>query len=413
MLGAPPSNGLVAVIVSLVLALSSSACAPGAASPVSPDAAASAGRTGGAAGAGSTGASGSTGAAGLPGAAGTGAAGTNGTAGASGAAGIGAAGAAGTSATGVAGTSAAGAAGAGTSSAPSTMGTQTDPGTLDDGTFPQPPPYDLTPASLMTLGNAPKGTLSGPTIYTQTGTYTGWSQWKFTYWVYVPAQYKPGHAAAIMIFQDGLKYNGDQAATPARFNTPTVFDNLIAEGSMPVTIGVFIDPGTNDGHHVGGGDGGRARQYDTPNDQYGKFLLTEFIPSEIAKKYDLVTDPDGWAIGGHSSGGIASIIAAWYYPDKLRKVLTASPSFPNTGGKFPGEILKVTPAKPLRIYHLAGTRDEPGFRAANDEAAKDFKMMGYHYRYRPGEDVHYPPSAAAADFPDALRWLWRGYQAGR
>jgi enterochelin esterase family protein len=182
---------------------------------------------------------------------------------------------------------------------------------------------------------------------------------------------------------------------------------------MPVTIGVFIDPGTNDGHHVGGGDPSRARQYDTPNDQYGKFILDEFIPSEIAKKYDLVTDPDGWAMGGHSSGGIASIMAAWFYPDRLRKVLTASPSFPNTGGKFPGEFTKVTPAKPLRIYHLAGTQDEPGFRAANDSAAKIFMMQGYHYRYRPGEDVHYPPSAAASDFPDALRWLWRGYSAGR
>jgi enterochelin esterase family protein len=67
----------------------------------------------------------------------------------------------------------------------------------------------------------------------QTGTYTGWDKWKFTYWVYVPAQYKPGHAAAIMIFNDGLKYNGDQAATPARFNTPTVFDNLIHGARCP------------------------------------------------------------------------------------------------------------------------------------------------------------------------------------
>ena len=24
--------------------------------------------------------------------------------------------------------------------------------------------------------------------------------------------------------------------------------------------------------------------------------------------------------------------------------------------------------------------------------------------------IHFPPAAAAADFPDALRWLWRGYR---
>jgi enterochelin esterase family protein len=287
---------------------------------------------------------------------------------------------------------------------------QQDPGTEGDGTFPQPPPYELSPESLGQVDGAPQGTLLGPTIYTQTGTYTNWSQWKFTYWVYVPAQYQAGHAAAIMIFQDGLKYNGDQEATPARFNTPTVFDNLIAEGSMPVTIGVFIDPGTDDGHHVGGGDGGRSIQYDTANDQYGKFLLTEFIPSEITSKWDIVTDPDGWAIGGHSSGGNASFTAAWFYPDKIHKVLTASATMSLTGGFFPDALLE-PPAKPLRIYHMSGSNDAESF-GSNNDAAENLATMGYHYRYRPGEDVHYPPAAAAADFPDALRWLWRGYSAG-
>jgi hypothetical protein len=66
----------------------------------------------------------------------------------------------------------------------------------------------------------------------------------------------------------------------------------------------------------------------------------------------------------------------------------------------------------LRIYQMAGTRDNPGIYDANNQAAKNLAMMGYHYRYRPGEDVHYPPSAAAADYPNALRWLWRGYKAG-
>jgi enterochelin esterase family protein len=361
--------------------------------------------------AGAAGASGATGAgdAGTSGAAGVGAAGTGGVAGSTGAAGTtGAAGSTGTAGVGAAGTTGAAAAGA-----PSTTGVQMDPGTMGDGTFAQPPPYPLQPESTMLLNGAPKGTVLGPFIHTQTGTYTGWSMWKFTYYVYVPAQYKPGHAAAIMIFNDGLKYVPIPAVTVFQFNAAMVMDNLIHEGSMPVTIGVFIGPGSNDGHYVTGGDGGRARQYDTPNDQFGKFIFEEFLPDEILKKYDIVTDPEGWAMAGHSSGGIASIMAAWYYPDRLRKVVTASPSFPNTGGKFPNELTKVTPAKPIRIYHLAGTKDEPGFRAANDSAAKIFMMMGYHYRYRPGEDAHAPPAAAASDFPDALRWLWRGYSAGR
>ena len=162
-----------------------------------------------------------------------------------------------------------------------------------------------------------------------------------------------------------------------------------------------------------GGDGGRGRQYDTPNDQFGKFLLTEFIPSEITKKYDIVTDPDGWAIGGHSSGGNASLSAVWFYPDRIRKALTASPSLNRRGASSPACSARSRPPSRCRIYHLSGSRDDAGIKPANDSLAKILMMMGYHYRYRPGEDVHSPPSAAASDFPDALRWLWRGYSAGR
>ena len=292
------------------------------------------------------------------------------------------------------------------------MGTQTDPGTMGDGTFEQPPPYNLPPESQSLIGGAVLGTMTGPFIHNQTGDYTGWDKWKFTYYVYVPAEYKPGHAAALMIFNDGYLYAGINNLTDSRFNAPMVMSNLIKEGAMPVTIGVFIFPGTNDGHQVGGGDGGRSTQYDTPNDQYGKFLRTEFLPANILNKYDIVTDADGWAIAGHSSGGIASIIAGWYHSDRWHKMLTASPSFPNKGGKFPAEFLTEPTPKPLRIYHLAGTKDLGGFKAANDKAAEDFAQLGYHYRYRPGEDNHYPPKAAMADFPEAMRWLWRGYKAG-
>ncbi|HEY0710951.1 MAG TPA: alpha/beta hydrolase-fold protein, partial [Polyangia bacterium] len=288
-------------------------------------------------------------------------------------------------------------------------GMQGDPGTEGDGTFMQPPPYTLPPEGRMAINNAPKGQLLGPMVHTLKGTYPNWSAWKFTYWVYVPAQYKPGKAAALMVFQDGSLYIGP-GFSDARFNTPQVFDNLIHEGAMPVTIGVFIEAGSSNGQHVGGGDPGRSRQYDTPSNEFGKFILTEFLPDNVLGKYTIVSDPDGWATGGHSSGGIAAFMMAWYYPDKFRKVLAASPSFSNTRGVFPAEILKVTPPKPIRVYHMAGTRDLGGWLAANNQAAMNFKQMGYHHRYRPGEDIHYPPTAAAADFPDALRWLWRAYK---
>lgn len=373
--------------------------------------------TTGAAGDGASGGAGATGVAGTGAAAGTtGASGSGGTTGAAGSGGTTGAGGAGGFDGGAAGTGAAtdGAASDGSATgAAAAMGHQDDPGTTGDGMFALPGPYALTDESTMHLDGAPAGQLLGPFLHAQTGTYTGWSTWKFTYWVYVPAQYKPGHHAALAVFQDGSLYVGDPKLSVARFNAPTVFDNLIASGAMPVTIGVFIDPGSSDGHHVGGGDGGRSKQYDTPNDQYGKFLIQEFLPAEILGKYDIVTDADGWAIGGHSSGGIAAFSVSWFYPDKFRKVITASPSFSNTGGTFPAKILTTTPAKPMRFYHMAGSNDLccPSWFDQNNTAAKDLMQMGYHYRYRPGTGMHFPPDEAAQDFPDALRWLWRGYHA--
>jgi enterochelin esterase-like enzyme len=348
---------------------------------------------------------GTAGASGAPGSAGaTGTAGASATAGATGSAGATDAATTGTAGDG-GGADATGVPG-------STMGTQDDPGTTGDGTVPLPGPYTLPPEATSHLNGAPTGQLLGPFMHKLTGTYTGWTaNWIFTYWVYVPAQYKAGHAAALAVFGDGEHYIGMPALSDARFNAPTVFDNLIADGSMPVTIGVFIYPGSSMGQIVGGGDGGRSKQYDTPNDQYGKFLLQEFLPTEILAKYTIVTDADGWAIGGHSSGGIAAFSAAWFYTDNFHKVITASPSFSNTGGYFPAKILTVTPGKPIRVYHLAGTMDLccPSWYDENNQAAMDFMKMGYHYRYRPGTGMHFPPAEGAQDFPDALRWLWRGY----
>jgi hypothetical protein len=75
---------------------------------------------------------------------------------------------------------------------------------------------------------------------------------------------------------------------------------------------------------------------------------------------------------------------------------------------FPG-LFNTAPAKPLRIYMTSGTQDNGGYYAANMMAASILQGLGYHNRFRTTTDVHYPPKAAMVDFPDAMRWLWRGY----
>jgi enterochelin esterase family protein len=59
------------------------------------------------------------------------------------------------------------------------------------------------------------------------------------YWVYVPAQYRPGRPASFMVFQDGGGFVTDEG----RWRAHIVFDNLIHKRQMPPTIGIFINPG--------------------------------------------------------------------------------------------------------------------------------------------------------------------------
>ena len=290
------------------------------------------------------------------------------------------------------------------------LGMQADPGTDGDGTFDQPEPYSAPPEALGLIGGAPQGSITANAFYDSPNVYP---ELTFEYSIYVPAQYQPGKPAALMVFQDGAHYTG---ASDAAFNSQNVFDNLIHEGTMPVTIALFINPGSKSPSGVYQYPDEvsiRSMQYDTPTDVFSRFLIDEAIPDLVLSKYDIVKDPEGWAIGGHSSGGIASIIAAWSRPDVFRKVLSHNASFPNTGGVLPQAIADEPTAKPIRIYLLSGTGDinngNGSWFDTNTEAAMILEAKGYHYRYRSGVGDHYPPRQAEAVYPEALRWLWRGY----
>ena len=102
------------------------------------------------------------------------------------------------------------------------------------------------------------------------------------YQVYVPAQYDASKPACLMVFQDGRFYLGKD------INTPVVLDNLIHKGEIPVTIGLFIDPGDKGpGLPIWGGKDNRSVEYDSLGDRYARFLIEELIP-EVHKKYRLV-----------------------------------------------------------------------------------------------------------------------------
>lgn len=232
------------------------------------------------------------------------------------------------------------------------------------------------------------------------------------YWVYVPKQYDGRKPACVMVFQDGQAYvkeDGD-------FRVPAVFDNLIHKGEMPVTIGIFINPG-----HKGEQPpqnpwqaSNRSFEYDTLSDQYARFLLEEVLPA-VGKNYKLTEDPDRRAICGISSGGICAFTVAWQRPDAFRKVLSHVGSFTNIrGGHVYPSLIRSTPAKPIRVFLQDGSNDldnqHGNWWLANLEMEAALKFKQYDCKFVGGTGKHSGKHGGAI-LPDSLRWLWRAAEA--
>ena len=237
---------------------------------------------------------------------------------------------------------------------------------------------------------------------------------KRRYYVYVPKQYDETKPAALMVFQDGHAYLSENG----EYRAPVIFDNLIHRKELPVTIGVFIDPGHKkealpDKPGWKPQPENRSVEYDTLSDAYANFLLDEILP-EVKKEYNITDDPNGRAICGASSGGICAFTVAWQRPDKFGKVLSHIGSFTNIrhGDTYPG-IIRKTEKKPIRVYLQDGDNDldnEHGnWPLANKQMLAALKYKEYDVKLDWGQGAHNGNHAGSV-FPDALRWLWRDYE---
>ena len=188
--------------------------------------------------------------------------------------------------------------------------------------------YHLGPDSEPHEG-VPQGKIIGPTALTSK-VYPNTTR---DYWVYVPAQYDASRPACLMIFFDGHAYVG----LKGDYRIPYVFDNLIYRREMPVTIGVFINPGRRpdqkEASDADWGDGttNRRVEYNALNDQYSKLIVDELLPV-LKKEYNISDDPEDRAISGASSGAICAFTVAWHRPDQFRKVISTIGSFTNIMG---------------------------------------------------------------------------------
>lgn len=270
--------------------------------------------------------------------------------------------------------------------------------------------YPYGPDSFRQEG-VPRGRMTEDRVWNNSTVFPGTIR---RYSLYVPARYDESKPAALMVFQDGHAYadeNGD-------FRVPVVFDNLIHQGEMPVTIGLFIDPGSKRAELPPKRGWrpepeNRSFEYDTLSDDYAELLLTEILP-EVKKQYNITDDPDGRAICGISSGGICAFTVAWERPDAFRKVLTHVGSFVNIrgGDRYPGLIRK-SERRPLRIFMQDGSCDldnEHGnWPLGNKQMYAALKFRQYDVNFSYGEGGH-NGNHGGAILPDSLRWLWRDYR---
>ena len=222
--------------------------------------------------------------------------------------------------------------------------------------------------------------------------------------VYVPKQYDGSTPACVYVNQDGMQWKA-----------PEVFDRLIADKKMPVTIAIGITPGRVKALNGEALDRyNRSYEYDGLGDAYARFLLDELLPY-VEKEQNLKLSHEGndRAIGGSSSGAVCAFTAAWERPDAFTRVFSVVGTYVGLRGAnvYPTLIRKYEP-KPLRVFLQDGSADQNIYGGdwwmANQEMERSLKFAGYEVDHVWGEDGHNGKQGTEV-FPAAMTWLWKDW----
>ena len=254
-------------------------------------------------------------------------------------------------------------------------------------------------------------------------------------YVYVPAAYRNGTEAPILVMLDG----------PSRLNlVRNALDNLTiskdAKRKLPAFIAIAVQNGGNDSK---GSE--RGLEYDTMSDRFARFINDEVLPAvlnngEIKAAYPRIAftnNPWGKAVMGGSSGGAAALTMGWFRPDLFRRLITYSGTFVDQQdddapeeAKYPlgaweyhssMKLIENSEKKPLRIFTHVSENDngaklpEESYHnwvMANERTAAALKAKGYDYRYIYARGArHTDPKVFEQTLADTLVWMWRGYHA--
>ena len=233
-------------------------------------------------------------------------------------------------------------------------------------------------------------------------------------YVYVPANYKVGTVAPVLV-------EGD--AQWARGYLTNVLDNLIAKRALPPLVAVAIDNGGGDSR-----GSQRGLEYDVVSGKYGEFVDQEVLATAESKcQVTLSKDPALRGTMGFSSSGAAAISMAWWHPELYGRVVTYSATmvaqfptsdFPEGAWAYPTRLFAGSKTKNLRIFLWAGQQDNNAgsngnydFLLANRKACAELSKKGYHVQFLYGLGAgHVDAKAVNQTLPAALTWAWRGWQ---
>ncbi len=252
--------------------------------------------------------------------------------------------------------------------------------------------------------------------------------------VYVPAAYKDGDKAPILVTLDG----------PSRLDlVRNALDNLTHAAEVGRNIPAFITIAVENGGDDSKGSE-RGLEYDTMSDRFARFINNEVLPAvlknvEIKADYPniaLTEDPWGKAIMGCSSGGAAALSVGWFRPDLFRRIISYSGTFvdqqdddASEESTYPlgaweyhsgMELIKNSDKKPLRIFMHVSEQDlrydDPeetyhNWVMANDRTAEALKAREYDYHYVFSLDSkHCESKVFEQSLADALLWIWEDYK---
>ena len=232
-----------------------------------------------------------------------------------------------------------------------------------------------------------------------------------TFQVYVPEQYDGKRPAALYVGLDGVLCHA-----------PQVMDSLIAAKKMPVTIGVFLQPGI-----INADDGtvlryNRSYEFDSTTGNLADFLENVVLPkveqmtTEGGKPIRLSRRAQDRMIFGLSSGGIAAFNAAWHRPDLFGKVFTGVGTFvAMRGGNDLQALVRKTEPLPLRVFIQDGSNDVWNglfghWYEANQLMASALEFAGYDVQCDWSDGGHNVKRSTEI-FPQVMEWMWRDWPA--